>query len=1518
MKIDFYRYIFNNVYLCKKIYQSVHTLQHRYNSLSYQDVVDIGWMIKYGHFALLAEKVKRGDLEQDLLYFDLNFDSLVPLMGKDFGLFKIIFERYKYYMKRTQLCGLFKVFLKQNLEAVKYCFERGYGNELMVVSERSFTITKETDPEIVRYLIRHGWIKDISCLTIIKIKALQPKSEFTPEMIQVFKEFTPAPINKKLVENIIHSLLHRPIPFLFESLVPLFQQNIQADIQLEKYFELSVHYSCLESILLYLKADPSSHMFETVRLIRNVYECIQLAKQEKHNELKAKLDQIPLITDEKVKKNLIEIFKQDIFLFPEILFVLVEKGANLYNFMNDCIQYGNLESLKCIVTKYSHFKRFYSNKTYQLFQGMDLDDGDKKLDQSVLDSFSLSQDIHMLDYLIDQGFYKANPIGSYVLFHNYEFYTNLAQKHHNEKDFETIFIVFGNIIEKDLLLLYCTRENNVVMFRWLMDKCGQNYFDTSDPFDSDSNLYKIFNNAISNRRREILETLELYGLEPNQIQKQIISFNFFGDRLKVLKEIQDIDFKQSISYAILDHDYVVFKYLISAKGKLSSMDSNLCSSLSKTRCLPLIMYVYNLRETIFVEKPQQSDWQQILKLAIEESNYVLIQYLIKSGIVVDFDHSTIEKIPLLALQFIQPKAVKLLPFNPKFTLRLGEIFYFIDHQVSDSITPWVNVDFLAAHRDMMCQIFEYIEKNQDKFKIKPLLPNDFFSEFSKKYQTYDAVAHKLFLILKKKYPFYKEMDQLYRNVFNNKFLSFCILKKIGDLQSDRNSLHYCDIVDVGWMVNNNHLGVLSEKLQRSEMLGFGMTANDLQCIYRIRDKRLFGNVFERFKYQLLDTNVMEPLISSGNVHALEYVFDKGYNRDFYIHGKSYFNHLTTPEMMQCLIGNGWIQVKAMTMVDILKYNKEFTFSQEIIDVFVHHTPVPIEHDDAKEITKYLLQKNPNYMVFKALYQLFRNPVMVEFPIGDYYFYDTVMEPRFYILLLELGVMDQPLQSNLKDPSFASRVKLLAFMKVSQDPSEMNREVWKRIQQLIPHPLPTIDKCTRKYLDHHLDKIFVCANTTTVLLDMGLPLDWTWFSNCLKWGSNKLFFRIWDRMAAQIAVNGNSIVFGKKKKQVSSIILGQCLQDTNTEVVEFLGRLGFKIDFSKFIGDGYLFKINFTHTRCLEMLKVFFTNTTPELYHQLLSHCIKNGSGRDIVETFKFIFQRAQQENNGAGVYGIQNLIESSVVVRDKGVYEFLQSQGYTISPESLTSVCQKHLFPNVDLALDLVHKLAMTRDKEKLLLMDLLISFIKANHFIGVKKVLSAIQPESLTPLLCKILGNSTNTPIIDYMYRYFQQQQTDTFKPVFYEALLLNNFTMVEYCVRNGIYANGDIKLLDIGRQNLSSAILKLIAPLLDHPITSSCLLHHHTTLSDLVYLIDTFTYDTFHPYLSLVMDQYRSLSCQYLPIRNSNYILPILIYMNKNKDKFKEPLLSIEDVYDKALSTDKSNDIESISNYLKEIGCY
>ncbi|KAF2073284.1 hypothetical protein CYY_005413 [Polysphondylium violaceum] len=153
--------------------------------------------------------------------------------------------------------------------------------------------------------------------------------------------------------------------------------------------------------------------------------------------------------------------------------------------------------------------------------------------------------------------------------------------------------------------------------------------------------------------------------------------------------------------------------------------------------------------------------------------------------------------------------------------------------------------------------------------------------------------------------------EYYTAVFDNKYLSKKIFSIIHEIQKDRYSLNYDDIVDIGWMFRHGHIGLAREKIKNNnsnntDRQQLYIDPKDLFTIVANTDTELFIHLFEQHKYSAV--LYYELILSSKkhikNVEVVKYLYEHGFARDV---TKSFSLAEIDYEVLKYYLENGWLK-----------------------------------------------------------------------------------------------------------------------------------------------------------------------------------------------------------------------------------------------------------------------------------------------------------------------------------------------------------------------------------------------------------------------------------------------------------------------------------------------------------------------------------------------------------------------------------------------------------------------------------
>ncbi|KAF2073279.1 hypothetical protein CYY_005408 [Polysphondylium violaceum] len=153
--------------------------------------------------------------------------------------------------------------------------------------------------------------------------------------------------------------------------------------------------------------------------------------------------------------------------------------------------------------------------------------------------------------------------------------------------------------------------------------------------------------------------------------------------------------------------------------------------------------------------------------------------------------------------------------------------------------------------------------------------------------------------------------QYYTTVLNNKYLSSKIFNIIHEIQKDRYSLKYDDIVDIGWMFRHGHIGLAREKIKNNnsnntDRQQLYIDPKDLFTIVANTDTELFIHLFEQHKHSAVQ--YYEPFFYMSNhiknVEVVKYLYEHGFARDV---SKSFNLAEIDYKVLKYYLENGWLK-----------------------------------------------------------------------------------------------------------------------------------------------------------------------------------------------------------------------------------------------------------------------------------------------------------------------------------------------------------------------------------------------------------------------------------------------------------------------------------------------------------------------------------------------------------------------------------------------------------------------------------
>jgi len=606
------------MYLCKKIFTSVHMIQRPYNSLCYNDIVEMDWMIKYNHIGLLKDKLKRTCLLSGA-------KNLFPLINRELELFMVLYHQYKQIqiqqkqvIQQQELVSHFEMVINyNNISAVKWMCENGYAVELQ---EKNLVFSKDTDPEILRYLITNGWFRVTYRSILANYK--HTLSHYSIPVLQVFRDNTPTPINNSQASEIINELLNYPIPHVFETLSPLFQDNWSLNVPLivsfPKYFlgtGIILEYIIKKNLCPRINSFLQLNLNDINMLLKfsNYFDIVSTMDQ--YNEsFKANAKQVLLKQQiPPIYKELSSLFEKCISLRERLytlpadaIHVLLEHGLQLNrHWFSRCLKYG---------TKALFFNLF-KKLDIRVYPDRILFQPNPYIDESVQLSHNwYGTDIDVLDFLSKQGT-EIVPI-----FH-FSFYTSLVEAYNKKSDQFKLIVDLMNlgILNCYLILNTCINLHNTVLFKYIY----QHRINLSS-----EQCEMLLSDCLALQDYELLEILSSFDIKPNRQQLLIGLKNSIRFNLLFLQELFNpttIDVSDNETLDLLLNLYIKnmcfphVKYLLSTfiYGSIEPFRE----AIAESNDLPIIDYIYK-NKGIFQIEPNYLDWAFIYEKASKSSNII--------------------------------------------------------------------------------------------------------------------------------------------------------------------------------------------------------------------------------------------------------------------------------------------------------------------------------------------------------------------------------------------------------------------------------------------------------------------------------------------------------------------------------------------------------------------------------------------------------------------------------------------------------------------------------------------------------------------------------------------------------------------------------------------------------------------------------------------------------------------------------------------------------------------------------
>ncbi|KAF2070212.1 hypothetical protein CYY_008473 [Polysphondylium violaceum] len=703
-----YKLIFNNLFLSKKIFYylgqrpCVDGFYYKYD-----DIVDVGWMVRNGHLGLIRDKLRNKNSNVHL-YVDME-DLFSIIANKDTELFVGLFEKYKYYALQyySRTIGRIpfsttildggrrqedKDLQLRNIQVIQYLFAHGHAIDLEYVKIWNLEIGT------VKWLLESGWYKPTGRVFLNATVGLSPywgakeaicidpqvyelKTEWSQEMFHLVLQYMDLPIPTKDAKLIIESNLYYPTPSVFESLLSLFDPDVKKEIFCNK--------------LTYTQA------------IDQIYR-----QQQEYSRVTKKLnDRFSLIVD-----------------YPD-------QCDQVYAMWQPFID-NQENSFLALWKRYSHQISVSVDKILFNMNGVDIDIG-----VFILEVCFYQGNIKVLEFIHDTGYTidNTNKHGHRNLL-NDNFYSMLS-KLTSDQDRATILKLSNlqGLGLKTNILMACCRCGHAENYNYYL-------FLFKDTLHIGPFLLDFLKTALKHKQYHMIKVIGYVGC--NNLVFQEFSFKHFLDRVQELVQSTPVEqrddlYQGLLSIAIKHKDMVSMKYIFQ-HYRIGSYDLNsVLSELALSPCLSMVDYIHRNQSLCFTNTStaefRESFFYKIFELSRININLPLVEYLIVSNCI-DIKNrynmiasnnnnnssnrrnlytscnsnvnKTFKWLEMIYFYFNSDK--KKIPKYPNTSFPI--LVFLIENLNYNRINAFIDILINDDSNQMKLNLLEYIEKNIDKFK----------------------------------------------------------------------------------------------------------------------------------------------------------------------------------------------------------------------------------------------------------------------------------------------------------------------------------------------------------------------------------------------------------------------------------------------------------------------------------------------------------------------------------------------------------------------------------------------------------------------------------------------------------------------------------------------------------------------------------------------------------------------------------------------------------------------------------
>ncbi|KAF2070146.1 hypothetical protein CYY_008531 [Polysphondylium violaceum] len=733
------------------------------------------------------------------------------------------------------------------------------------------------------------------------------------------------------------------------------------------------------------------------------------------------------------------------------------------------------------------------------------------------------------------------------------------------------------------------------------------------------------------------------------------------------------------------------------------------------------------------------------------------------------------------------------------------------------------------------------------------------------------------------------MGEIFKSIFLNKYLREKIYDCLRNNKVAAISYKYEDIVDVDWMLKNKHLGLLKEKLKRGFILSDSVhLSSSLFSFIANTDTQLFLMLFQKNKYEHIeywDTNINKIVSHLQNLEVLEYMYTHGYARELF--------HLQLDEInfsiIKYLVDKRWYTVTASSLINYFHYKNHWSEnSKQIMDLIVENIPCPLSLEQEAQITR-ILSRYRSTTFFEAL---------------------------------------SPLVTDTIEPNHKR-------IKVDNQPAVNFNDI-KEILEKYPAPISIQD--ARLILSNNSNHSILYSDTESLfqLLDRGLVLDEKCFADSIKVSNNQVFFDLWKRFENKIRVTFTSIYFTLKDQDISNYsdkklkrdpfikdigneIVKSCLLKPNLPIIDFILSCGYgQIQMKRLISKKYSFFKDLVHLICQQDYDIIsnicqnYDNVFTR--YEFLSYCCEFNE----IVAFSHFFPLFKDHLSFNEISQLQEkAFRSKLNWLFYEILEPFRKLLYYQKSKFFFTYSFKMMMPYLSTFIgDQISSRPSFRNPYRFF-SKLLLNAIGHSDFVGVKFLFSQFRfPYLEEDVLVVILTSKLSLPIIDYIYKnqtsIFTSQVNVAllFQSMFQLSIYYKKTSLIQYFVEN--QENYHLKKVENSVREilgLGFPSIYILKPYINHILADyedyfKKQFTSHREFIDIVYLIDSKTFDSIQEYVEFLVDN----------DRNHLFRVKILEYLYRNQETFKIKPSFQQDVYQEIAKVhpSKCKNIGKMLNYL------